>query len=173
MVDSHAAVSDHSLVIPQNVHYNGNMKTLAVKISSAPGTYAVCLRLMAFRSIVIGKMGKIDFSAGWYVYVGSAMGPGGLAARIGRHCRVTKKKHWHIDYLRPATRMKGVFVSEDPVRREHEWARCLRTASIAGRPVSGFGSSDCRCVAHLFYFKTRPAPEILTSALKAQWVRSR
>jgi Uri superfamily endonuclease len=146
------------------------MKSLRARIPSAPGTYAVLLRLEMFRSIVIGKLGKIDFPAGWYVYVGSAMGPGGLAARVGRHHRLRKKKHWHIDYLRPATRMEGCFVVSDPVRREHEWAKCLEGALLAGRPVGGFGSTDCRCPAHLYYFETHPAPDILGASLNAHWI---
>lgn len=164
---------DKPLAFAANVQYKRDMRKSRAQISSAPGTYAVSLRLMKFRSIRIGKMGKIDFPAGWYVYVGSALGPGGLGARIGRHHRMTKKKHWHIDYLRPATRVEGYFVVSAPVRREHEWAQCLGSEPIAGQPVVGFGSSDCSCAAHLYYFEKPPLPEFLSSSLNARWIRSR
>ena len=146
------------------------MGSLLGKISPVPGTYAVLMRLKRFQSIVVGKMGKVDFPAGWYVYVGSAMGPGGLAARIGRHHRLTKKKYWHIDYLRPATRMAGCFLAADSVRREHDWAQYIGSEPIAGQPVTGFGSSDCRCAAHLFHFEIHPVPGILASFLNAEWM---
>ncbi len=37
---------------------------------------------------------------GFYIYVGSACGPGGLRARISRHlCGKRKRLHWHIDRI--------------------------------------------------------------------------
>ena len=53
------------------------------------GTYALLLVLHQSVQLRIGALGEYYFSAGWYVYVGSALlGPGGLAARVGRHIGV-------------------------------------------------------------------------------------
>jgi len=43
---------------------------------------------------------KLDLLPGYYIYIGSAFGPGGVRARMLRHLRADKPKHWHIDYLR-------------------------------------------------------------------------
>lgn len=139
-------------------------------IPSAIGTYVVLLQLMQFKTITIGQLGRIDFLPGWYAYVGSAMGPGGLSARVGRHHRLRKKKHWHIDYLRPATRMEGLFVVTDPRRREHRWAQLIGEIPLSGQPVSGFGATDCQCGAHLFYYAQRPDPHFMASVLEARWI---
>ena len=48
------------------------------------------------------RFGKLTLAAGQYAYVGSAHGPGGLRARVGRHLRAEKPLHWHIDYLTAA-----------------------------------------------------------------------
>jgi Uri superfamily endonuclease len=52
-----------------------------------PGTYALLLKLDKQERITIGKLGTFDFPAGYYLYVGSALGPGGLRARLARHRR--------------------------------------------------------------------------------------
>ena len=86
--------------------------------------------------------------AGRYIYVGSAWGPGGIAARLGRHIRGDGKPHWHIDYARHVMQPIGAWVAYGR-RLECEWATCL--ASNFDAIVPGFGASDCRCVAHFFY----------------------
>ena len=48
---------------------------------SAGGTYAVIYRCDADLEIVVGKLGHVALTKGYYVYVGSAFGPGGLRAR--------------------------------------------------------------------------------------------
>jgi Uri superfamily endonuclease len=69
------------------------------------------LRLDTPQTIAIGRLGSIDFPVGWYLYVGSAHGPGGLHARLARHRRRlggTKRAHWHVDYLREHAAWHGV-----------------------------------------------------------------
>ena len=48
------------------------------------GTYALLLYLRHRRAIRVGRLGPIDFDSRWYIYVGSAFEPGGLAARLRR-----------------------------------------------------------------------------------------
>jgi len=121
-----------------------------------PGTYAVVLESTARAVVEVGQLGPIDLRRGSYVYVGSALGPGGLHARIGRHLDPGRPVHWHFDYLKHAMRIVEIWYVADPMRREHSWARTLGDLSNATIPMPGFGASDCRCASHLFHFPTAP-----------------
>jgi Uri superfamily endonuclease len=57
----------------------------------------------------MGSLGRLQLRPGYYVYVGSAFGPGGLRARIEHHARPAVRPHWHIDYLRRYTRLEAVW----------------------------------------------------------------
>ena len=94
---------------------------------------------------------------GFYVYVGSALGPGGLRARIQHHLRAAKRPHWHIDYLRARTRLERIWFCYDARCREHQWARILARAERAAKPFVGFGASDCKCESHLYFIRHRPS----------------
>lgn len=122
----------------------------------ALGTYALILQSAGNQRVPVGRVGRLDLPHGAYAYVGSALGPGGLHARIARHLDPTRPIHWHIDYLKPATRVVEVWYVVDPVRREHAWASAFGSLSKVSIPLRGFGSSDCNCPAHLFCFPTKP-----------------
>jgi Uri superfamily endonuclease len=62
-------------------------------MQSNPGTYAIVFRSYKSTSIQIGRWGLLDIQPGYYIYVGRAFGPGGVQARVLRHCRKTKSKH--------------------------------------------------------------------------------
>ena len=118
------------------------------------------------KQITIGKLGEIKFTRGYYAYVGSAFGPGGLRSRINHHRQTPKKRlHWHIDYLREETELKQVWVSNHEENLEHEWAYVL--SNIAIKPIPNFGCSDCKCESHLSHFKTlksiKPFKEIIAA----------
>ena len=121
------------------------------------GTYVLVLVCSHNELVQIGKLGACKLRRGFYVYVGSALGPGGVRARIAHHQRVSQRPHWHIDYLRPHMRFDCVWFSLGRVRREHQWARIILARRGASVPIAGFGSSDCRCPAHLFFFTRRPS----------------
>jgi Uri superfamily endonuclease len=97
------------------------------------------------------RFGSVTLTAGLYVYVGSAHGPGGLRARVGRHLREAKPRHWHIDYLTAALPVAHVVASETTASLECVWVKRLSALAGASVPIPGFGSSDCRnhCPAHL------------------------
>ncbi len=116
------------------------------------GTYALILSSSGQRTILIGKLGKLKMRKGYYVYVGSAFGPGGVRARVKRHCRIHKPPHWHIDYIRPVVELIEVWYTYDPKKREHQWADILMRIDGVEWPLEGFGSSDCKCESHLFFF---------------------
>jgi Uri superfamily endonuclease len=123
-------------------------------LPTTSGTYILLLYLPKSTVIEVGRLGRLAFKGGWYTYVGTAFGPGGLAARLSRHLKQKKKYHWHIDYLRAAAVPKQIWYSKAVKSMEHIWAATISKAG--GIPVTGFGSSDCRCPSHLFFFSRRP-----------------
>jgi Uri superfamily endonuclease len=131
----------------------------ARNLPSAGGTYLLLLQATNGFSAEAGRLGERRLPKGWYCYVGSAFGPGGLAARCGRHLRADKRLRWHIDYLRPHLGLAAIWYAEDPRRREHDWARALAAWAFVSCAWPGFGASDCRCVSHLWHSPRRPSRE--------------
>lgn len=126
-------------------------------ISSHPGSYALILRAFAHRVVRIGRIGRLSVAPGFYVYVGSAFGPGGIRARLAHHARIAQRPHWHIDYLRRYALLEEAWYTNDPRPREHEWAGLFRQSAGASEPLYGFGVSDCWCRSHLFRFACKPS----------------
>ena len=99
-------------------------------------------------SLPIARLGNPVFTSGTYAYCGSAKGPGGLRARLARHCRSGKRLHWHIDHLGAAADLWGIVAMEDG--NECHLRAALEAIPGASVPVPGFGSSDCQtCLSHL------------------------
>ena len=101
-------------------------------LPSLPGTYALVLGFSKRLEIVVGRLGVLEAQPGYYVYVGSALGPGGLAARVGRHCRHEKRLRWHVDYLRAVAQIEEVWYATGKSHRECRWASAY--ARCRGRP---------------------------------------
>ncbi len=120
------------------------------------GTYVLILSLRRRKRLSIGKLGRFDFPPGYYAYVGSAFGAGGLAARLEHHLAISSNPHWHIDYLRTAARPLELWVSDEWAKHEHTWAGLMNQLPGASRPAPRFGSSDCSCASHLFHFTHAP-----------------
>jgi Uri superfamily endonuclease len=113
---------------------------------------------MAWREplpVRIATLPPTTLPAGVYIYAGSAKGPGGLRARIGRHLRRDKPLRWHIDHLSEAATSLHAY----PVPGGDECAlvdMLLETGRYCF-PLPGFGSSDCRhCISHLLSCQPRP-----------------
>jgi len=123
----------------------------------APGTYVLLLRLGRRRRIEVGRLGALLFEPGFYLYVGSAFGPGGLPARLRHHLKPAPRPHWHIDHLMTVARVEEIWCTVQPERRECDWAALLAGMRGVGTAVPRFGASDCRCPGHLFFSKGRPA----------------
>ena len=134
--------------------------------TNSPGTYALVVRVMETATISIGKLGTQQFPPGYYVYLGSALGPGGLRARVGRylHQNESSKLHWHIDYLLRRSALIEIWWTVGDNRQECSWSEILSKVGMV-YPL-GFGSSDCNCDGHLVAFRT-------TSALFKGWERLR
>ena len=129
----------------------------AIQFPRVRGTYVLILRLERLHRIQVGRLGCFRFPVGWFAYVGSAFGPGGLRGRLGHHLNPAAPNRWHIDYLRKVATLDQVWLASGEEVQEHAWARLLREGMKGEIPVPGFGSSDCRCEAHLFRFGDRPS----------------
>jgi Uri superfamily endonuclease len=134
-----------------------NKTLIGMVIKPKPGTYALILSCSTKIHIQIGSLRTMCLQPGYYVYLGSALGHGGLRARIAHHRKLSPKPHWHIDYLRAHTQIHGIWFSYDARRREHQWARAMLTMRGARVPLPGFGASDCNCRSHLYFFNRCPS----------------
>jgi sugar fermentation stimulation protein A len=124
------------------------------------GVYLITLFLKTDKKVHTGALGEVLYKRGWYVYVGSAKR--GLSARIRRHLSKRKNCRWHIDYLTLAadslpgyagarTRSYPIYTDRD---LECGLAKSVQNAGGAG--VDRFGSSDCSCRSHLYWFEKNP-----------------
>jgi Uri superfamily endonuclease len=133
-----------------------------VDIPALPGSYYLHLVLAESIELQVGRLGLFHLEPGSYFYCGSALGPGGLRARINHHLAGSGKSHWHIDYLRRTASMSMVGYCVGPDRLECAWSQDLASLSSARIAVPGFGVSDCRegCQAHLIHFSAGDEPNL-------------
>lgn len=122
------------------------------------GSYILVLFLSKKVKIEIGALGALTFSKGYYLYVGSAMGKIGsttLENRVKRHLTdsANKKIHWHIDYLLNGEHflITKLYIVPSLTRLECVIARDIKEVSDSF--IKNFGSTDCSCKSHLFYFE--------------------
>ncbi len=133
------------------------------------GQYVLLLHLPHAERLTVGKLGTFDFLAGWYAYVGSAFGSGGLLGRIKHHLRPVERPHWHIDYLRRVALIKEIWLSPDSERHEQEWVELILAIPGATILIDGFGASDSFWESHLIYFDVRPALEDFVVGVRARF----
>jgi Uri superfamily endonuclease len=138
-------------------------------VQARPGTYVLVLSSRSTDLIQIGRLGALQLQSGFYVYVGSALGPGGVRARLAHHLKLSRRPHWHIDYLRAHTSVEEVWYRLDGQRLEHVWAERISLAEGASVPLVGFGSSDCGCESHLIFFRQRPPRERFRQVLETRF----
>ncbi len=116
-------------------------------MKGTPGVYVLIVSLAEAQTIKVGQKRTILFAPGHYFYVGSALG--GLEARVRRHLAKKKRHRWHIDYLLDVGKIIGVIAIPTTQKIECLIARSL---SEGLGSIAGFGSSDCKCRSHLFYY---------------------
>jgi Uri superfamily endonuclease len=122
------------------------------------GSYIIIVYLPINSAIRVGALGTLDFVKGYYLYIGSAMGNKGsttLENRIKRHISNPKNKtiFWHIDYLLANKKCVITCVYLIPTLSRLECLISGELSKISDNLVRGFGSSDCKCLSHLYYFK--------------------
>jgi len=98
--------------------------------------------------IRVGSLGVVGFKKGYYVYVGS--GQRYLEKRIQRHKKKIKKVKWHIDYLTTNSDVRVVEAAAYDLPKKYECILADMLRSMGFKPVKGFGSTDCKCVSHLY-----------------------
>ena len=114
-----------------------------------PGAYVLLIQLFDIVPIKLVRQPEVTLHPGHYLYCGSARGPGGIKARVGRHMQKDKNIRWHVDRLTAKGAVLGAWVF--PGGDE-----CDLVAMLAGMPVPipGFGSSDCEiCSSHLMLWQ--------------------
>jgi Uri superfamily endonuclease len=130
---------------------------LVGKLTSEKGSYILFFSNRYNAKIKIGSLGELLFENGFYMYIGSAFGPGGLTKRIQRHLNPNKKIFWHIDYLSRNKQFKLINIIEIPFSIKEE---CLIVNFLLEniflkneiKSVKNFGSSDCKCKSHLLFY---------------------
>ncbi|MGH8626698.1 MAG: DUF123 domain-containing protein [Gammaproteobacteria bacterium] len=81
-------------------------------------------------------MGKFTFVPGFYAYVGSACGHGGIRARVSHHLASIAQPHWHIDYLLGfATPIEVWYALSDRKLEQSGLRRFLRATMPMSRQV--------------------------------------
>jgi Uri superfamily endonuclease len=127
-------------------------------LTEEKGTYILIASVPQMKRIGIGRLGEFDIVPGFYAYVGSAFGAGGLCARIGHHLESSASPHWHIDYLFQVAEPVEVWYTTAGQKLEHHWANFLEKAPQFRIPIPRFGSSDYHRSrsSHLFYSKRCP-----------------
>ncbi|ADI32135.1 GIY-YIG nuclease family protein [Staphylothermus hellenicus] len=102
------------------------------------------------------RSGRIfNIKPGIYIYLGSALGKGGLYSRIMRHLGKRKKLFWHIDYLLTCRQAEIIdyLIIECSRNKCFDYESFLsRTLTNVLEPIKGFGCSDKpKDLSHLFY----------------------
>ncbi len=129
-----------------------------MELPEAKGTYILIAQVSDIKRLKIGSLGEFDIVPGFFVYVGSAFGSGGLRARIGHHLKSTAEPRWHIDYLLQVATPVEVWFTTAARKLEQPWAEFLKNVSGFRVPIVRFGSSDYHRskASHLFCTKHRP-----------------
>jgi sugar fermentation stimulation protein A len=121
------------------------------------GSYILVIFLREEVNLKIGALGSKNFKEGYYLYVGSAMGKIGSTTLINRVKRHTlppskKKRHWHIDYLLESELANLIQILLVPSTKKIECMISHELSEHSDGFIENFGSSDCNCKAHLYYF---------------------
>ncbi|UUX48550.1 DUF123 domain-containing protein [Nisaea acidiphila] len=128
----------------------GDLHQSPESLRSDPGSYLLLLHLPAPLAATVRDR-PADLPAGFYVYAGSARGPGGISARLGRHLRGDGKQRWHIDQVTARADQRAGFDFSEMT--ECDLIGRLTADGAFSPPVAGFGSSDCgTCKAHFLRY---------------------
>jgi Uri superfamily endonuclease len=120
----------------------------AEDLPGTAGAYALVIELPDAVDLPASGLGGITLTPGCYVYAGSAHGPGGIRARVARHLKKAKTRHWHVDNL--TTVAKTIQPVAFTGGTECAIISALMNSGGFEIPVPGFGSSDCKtCRSHL------------------------
>lgn len=124
------------------------------------GSYFLLLSNEKRQKKKIGRTLELEFPIGYYIYIGSAMGNSStsLENRLNRHVTSAHRKyrkhpHWHIDHLlvSPYIGIVSLFILPNSAQKD-ECDLSRNIQQYSNDRVSNFGSSDCSCRSHLYFF---------------------
>lgn len=141
-------------------------------IPALPGIYIIFIENLVDQNIIIGSIGLIHFKKGFFAYVGSALGGGGLRPRVERHLRKRKKIFWHLDYLTTNEHFEITTIVLIPTSNKLE---CQINRIIIDKleklneseTLKNFGSSDCKCHSHLHFLGKNKNSVIVDDIVKS------
>lgn len=142
------------------------------------GLYVLVLEALGSFIIKVGKLGKLRFLKGRYLYIGSATGVGStsLECRVKRHLKKRKRRFWHIDYLTtsPSITIQFAICFSIPtshlpksIRLECQIVKEIMENIESSSLIEGFGSSDCSCRGHLIYLGEMDSTYIIRALTRA------
>ncbi|HJM50199.1 MAG TPA: DUF123 domain-containing protein [Alphaproteobacteria bacterium] len=154
----------------------GVSRTMRGALAGVPegaGAYALVLDLRAPRRLP-QRLAPQPLAPGPYLYAGSARGPGGPRARLARHLRRQKPRHWHLDWLTGAPPALVRFYGFAAFAAAGECDVVDWLTARGATQVPGFGASDCRrCQGHLLALSRAPGLGELAEALAGTLIWSR
>lgn len=138
------------------------------------GTYIMILHSERPTVRRIGRLGTFWLPAGYYLYVGSACGGGGVAARTTRHGHSDACRMWNLDHLKAIARPVELWwthhCKDKEKKLECPWALALAQLPDYCCPAPGFGSNDCKsCPAHLYHSLKRPSCKEFAAVIGQQF----
>ena len=131
------------------------------------GTYLLILRIDDdLTDLTIGQLGRFHFAAGYYLYIGSAFGPGGLSTQLQHFEQPGRTRpRRHIDYLRPHAHLVEAWGVGSGAPVGCHWAHALAATQEVSVPVPRFSARNRNCRSHLLYVARRPTLRLLTETL--------
>jgi len=119
------------------------------------GAYLLVLDVTTKVRFHCGSLGKITIPKGLYLYVGSALGVGGVKSRVLRYFNRPLVGKWHIDKLLNTGKVsiRAVICIFSSSRVESMiYNELMRTGFKA--TIKRFGSTDTKDETHLLYSQT-------------------
>ena len=104
-----------------------NVQAALSAIDSTKGIYLLVFhrQQVTTQSIKVGRLGSCQLMPGYYLYVGSAFGPGGIRARVTHHLNAQTRQHWHLDYIKPHLKFLALGITLNRRELECRWAASL------------------------------------------------
>lgn len=122
------------------------------------GAYVLIIRVARVVHIRLGRLGDYELVPGFYAYVGSACGRGGIRDCVDQHLASASDPIEHIDILLSHAELVEVWYAVSDRRLVGEWASSLAAAPGFQQPIPRFGSSDYHRsrTNHLFFCRKYP-----------------
>jgi Uri superfamily endonuclease len=149
-----------------------NNNVIINKIPKVKGYYILIIEVSKRTTISVRSGRKFMLQPGFYFYIGSAHGPGGLRSRLLRHLREEKRRFWHIDYLisNNSSCIRGFYILLANTKTP-DYESIISTKLIRiFKPIRGFGCSDKRKdISHLYLCTNdlRMCSNVLENILKS------